>query len=185
MDDDEWMRLHHSIIASTRSLDRPWRLRTVAAMPAPLIRPAVPADAPACINLRGRTRQNAISAAQLATWGITAASWAEGIRSGATPGHVASQGDALAGYCFGDRGSGEVLVLALLPTFEGRGLGRELLAHVVQQLAGAGHTRLFLGCSTDPASRSHGFYRRLGWTSTGQLDGHGDEILELHLPAPG
>jgi GNAT superfamily N-acetyltransferase len=149
-----------------------------------LVRPALPADAPACITLRGRTRQNAISAERLAAMGITATSWAEGIRSGATPGWVAWQGDAMAGYCFGERDSGEVLVLALLPAFEGLGLGRDLLARVVQQLAGAGHSRLFLGCSTDPASRSHGFYRHLGWTSTGQLDGHGDEILELRL-APG
>lgn len=144
-------------------------------------RPARPEDAPACIALRGRTRQNAISATQLAAMGITADSWAEGIGSGATPGHLAFEGDTLAGYCFGDRDSGEVLVLALLPAFEGGGLGRDLLACVVQQLAGLGHRRLFLGCSTDPASRSHGFYRHLGWQPTGRLDGHGDEILELDL----
>jgi GNAT superfamily N-acetyltransferase len=147
-------------------------------------RPAVPDDAPACIDLRGRTRQNAVPAARLAAYGITAASWAEGIRSGATPGHVCLQGDTLAGYCFGDRTTGEVLVLALLPAFEGQGLGRDLLGRVVAQLAGLGWRRLFLGCSTDPQSRSHGFYRHLGWQPTGQLDGHGDEILALHLPAP-
>lgn len=146
-------------------------------------RPAVPADAPACIALRGQTRQNAISTAELAAMGITVDGWAEGIRSGATPGHVALQGDTLAGYCFGDRDSGEVLVLALLPAFEGLGLGRDLLARVVQELTGLGHRRLFLGCSTDPVSRSHGFYRHLGWQPTGRLDGHGDEILALDLAA--
>lgn len=148
-------------------------------------RPAVPADAPACIDLRGRTRQNAVPADRLAAYGITAASWAEGIRSGATPGHVCLQGDQLVGYCFGDRDTGEVLVLALLPDAEGCGLGRDLLGRVVAQLAGLGWRRLFLGCSTDPASRSYGFYRHLGWQPTGQFDGHGDEILELQLPAPG
>lgn len=148
-------------------------------------RPAVPDDAPACITLRGHTRQNAVPADRLAAYGITAASWAEGIRSGDTPGHVCLQGDLLAGYCFGDRATGEVLVLALLPAFEGQGLGRGLLARVVQQLAGLGWARLYLGCSTDPASRSHGFYRHLGWQPTGQLDGHGDEILALQLPVPG
>ncbi len=151
-------------------------------------RPAVPDDAPACIDLRGRTRQNAVPPDRLAAYGITAASWAAGIRSGDTPGHVVLQGDTLVGYCFGDRHTGEVLVLALLPAFEGQGLGRDLLARVVAQLASLGWTRLHLGCSTDPASRSHGFYRRLGWQPTGVLDGHGDEILELRLapaaPAP-
>lgn len=148
-------------------------------------RPAMPEDAPACIALRGRTRQNAVPADRLAAYGITVASWAEGIRSGATPGHVCLRGDQLIGYCFGDRDTGEVLVLALLPEAEGQGLGRDLLGRVVAQLAGLGWRRLFLGCSTDPDSRSHGFYRHLGWRSTGQLDGHGDEILELLLPAPG
>jgi GNAT superfamily N-acetyltransferase len=148
-------------------------------------RPAVPEDAPACIALRGRTRQNAVPEDRLAAYGITAASWAEGIRSGATPGHVCLHGDRLIGYCFGDRDTGEVVVLALLPEAEGQGLGRDLLGRVVAQLAGLGWRRLFLGCSTDPDSRSHGFYRHLGWQSTGRLDAHGDEILELRLPAPG
>jgi len=150
----------------------------------PTHRSAVPDDAPACIDLRGRTRQNPVPADRLAAHGITAASWAEGIRSGATPGHVCLRGDVLVGYCFGDRDTGEVVVLALLPEVEGLGLGRDLLGRVVAQLAGLGWRRLFLGCSTDPASRSHGFYRHLGWQPTGRLDLHGDEILELHLPAP-
>lgn len=148
----------------------------------PTHRPALPEDAAACIDLRGRTRQNAVPADRLAAQGITAASWAAGIRSGATPGQVCLQGDRLLGCCFGERTSGEVLVLALLPEAEGRGLGRALLGRVVAQLAALGWRRLFLGCSTDPASRSHGFYRHLGWQPTGQLDGRGDEILELRLP---
>ena len=42
-----------------------------------------------------------------------------------------------------------------------------------------GHIRLFLDCSPDPKDRSYGFYRHLGWQSTGALDTHGDEILEF------
>lgn len=34
-------------------------------------RPATPGDIPACVVLRGRTRQNAISAERLAAMGIT------------------------------------------------------------------------------------------------------------------
>ena len=154
--------------------------------PMPLrCRPAVPEDAPACVALSGRTRENAVSVQRLQALGITAQSWADDIRSGALPGQVALDANgALAGYCFGARDSGEIVVLALLPAFEGLGLGRQLLARMVQQLANLGWQRLFLGCSTDPASRSHGFYRHLGWRSTGQLDANGDEILELHLPLP-
>jgi GNAT superfamily N-acetyltransferase len=75
-------------------------------------------------------------------------------------------------------------VLALLPAHEGQGVGRQLLARVVDRLLAAGHGRLFLGCSADPASRSHGFYRHLGWRSTGSVDAHGDEVLEYAAGAP-
>lgn len=43
------------------------------------VRDARPEDAAACIDLRGRTRENAFSAAQLAELGITEDSWAAGI----------------------------------------------------------------------------------------------------------
>jgi GNAT superfamily N-acetyltransferase len=145
-------------------------------------RRAVPQDAAACVLLRGQTRENAVSRERLATYGITVESWADDIRSGRLVGHLVSSGRTLWGYGFGDRESGEVVVLALLPAAEGLGVGRELLARVVQDLADAGHRRLFLGCSADPSVRSHGFYRHLGWLATGQIDVHGDDILELHLP---
>ncbi|MBN5141516.1 GNAT family N-acetyltransferase [Stenotrophomonas maltophilia] len=141
------------------------------------VRDAHPDDAAACIDLRGRTRENAFSAAQLAELGITPESWAAGIAQGDSIGRVAWEGQRMAGYCFAD--SGEVLVLALLPDYEGRGIGRQLLQEVVSLTRDAGHQRLFLACSADPRSRSHGFYRRLGWRPTGEIDEAGDEILEL------
>lgn len=147
------------------------------------IRPAVPSDVAACIDLRGRTRENAISAARLAELGITEASWSGQVRDGTLPGFVATAGDQLAGYCFGDAGTGEIVVLALLPEHEGQGLGRALLARTAEHLRGLGHRRLFLGCSDNPAHRSHGFYRRLGWRPTGERDGHGDEVLFLLMPS--
>ncbi len=146
-------------------------------------RPALPGDAAACVALRGLTRENAISEERLRSLGITVQSWGEDIRSGALPGFVAvDEGDRMLGYCFGDRASGEVVVLALLPEAEGRGIGRRLLGQVVESLRASGPRRLFLGCSSDPACRAHGFYRHLGWRSTGQADRLGDEVLELLPP---
>jgi GNAT superfamily N-acetyltransferase len=129
--------------------------------------------------MRGQTRQNAVSEQRLAELGITALSWAADIASGVLPGFVCRADGVTVAYCFGAADSGEVVVLAVLPAFEGQGLGRELLARVVALLRSLGHSRLFLGCSADPASRSHGFYRHLGWRSTGQRDKLGDEELEL------
>ena len=145
-------------------------------------RKATPQDAPECVRLRGLTRENAISTQRLAALGITAESWADDIRAGALPGYVCLAGTQMAGYCFGASATGEVIVLALQPAFEKRGLGRELLRLVAAHLRGLGHARLFLGCSPDAAARSHGFYRHLGWQSTGAVDRHGDEVLELLGP---
>ncbi|KOQ71134.1 GNAT family N-acetyltransferase [Stenotrophomonas maltophilia] len=142
-------------------------------------RDAHPDDAAACIDLRGRTRENAFSAAQLAELGITTQSWAEGICNGDFIGRIACDGERMVGYGFADRESGEVLVLALLPEYENLGIGRRLLQDVVSLARDAGHHRLFLACSADPRSRSHGFYRHLGWCPTGEIDETGDEILEL------
>jgi len=145
------------------------------------LRPACPTDIAACIDLRGRTRENAVSAERLASLGITEASWSAQVEAGTLPGFVAVAGTTLAGYCFGDAGSGEIVVLALLPEHEGQGLGRQLLDTTTAHLVALGHRRLFLGCSANPAHRSHGFYRHLGWTPTGERDGLGDEVLEWRI----
>lgn len=147
----------------------------------PTYRSARPEDADACLALRGKTRQNALSEAALRSIGVTATSWRNNIASGALPGHICTADGEIVGYCFGARDSGEIVVLALLPDFENRGIGRELLDRTSKELAKLGHTRLFLGCSPDPASRSYGFYRHLGWRSTGTFDQYGDEILEIFV----
>jgi len=142
-------------------------------------RPAVPEDVTECLVVRGRTRQNPASEELLRSIGITSESWAENIRSGALPGHVCIVDGKIVGFCFGMRETGEIQVVAILPDFEDHGIGRELLDRTSKELAKLGHTRLFLGCSPDPVSRSYGFYRHLGWRSTGTFDQYGDEILEI------
>ncbi|MCU4652210.1 GNAT family N-acetyltransferase [Roseibacterium sp. SDUM158016] len=145
------------------------------------MRPARPDDAAACLALRGLTRENAISRADLAARGITEESWRADIGSGRLPGYVCCDAGGIVGYCFGDRETGEVVVLALLPGHEGKGLGKALLSRVAEHLHGLGFRRLFLEASADPVSRSHGFYRHLGWQPTGEAAGHGDEVLALFL----
>jgi GNAT superfamily N-acetyltransferase len=144
-------------------------------------RPALPEDAAECVVVRGRTRQNAASEEWLRSIGITSKSWEENIRSGALPGDVCVVDGEIVGFCFGVRETGEIQVLAVLPDFENCGVGRELLDRTSKELAKLGHVRLFLGCSPDPASRSYGFYRHLGWRSTGTFDKYGDEILEIFV----
>ena len=141
-------------------------------------RRAVAEDIPACIELRGKTRENAVSVERLKSLGVTHESWSRGVADGVLPGHVCLDDGSLVGYCFGDSTTGEVVVLALLPDWEGRGIGKYLLSMIVRDFSRLGFQRLFLGCSSDPNVRSHGFYRYLGWRSTGVLDAHNDEVLE-------
>ncbi|WP_176506173.1 MULTISPECIES: GNAT family N-acetyltransferase [Pseudomonas] len=144
-------------------------------------RPANPDDASLCIKIRGLTRENSFSSEELHALGITAESWSAGIRDGDCPGFVACDDGRMIGYCFGDRNTGEIVVLALLPSYEARGIGKTLLAMMVDQLKNQGFNRLFLACSSDPNVRSYGFYRNLGWSPTGERDEFGDDILEIKL----
>jgi len=57
-------------------------------------------------------------------------------------------------------------------------VGKTVLGMTAAGLRKRGFTRLFLGCAADPAVRSYGFYRHLGWRSTGTFDAAGDEVLE-------
>ncbi|MDM0022338.1 GNAT family N-acetyltransferase [Variovorax saccharolyticus] len=144
-------------------------------------RNAVPEDTPACFDLRGMTRENAFSPEQLGAIGVTPESWEADIRTGLLFGFVGLFDQKVIGYCFGVRDTGEVGVLALLPEYEGLGIGKALLGLVVDEFRRTGVTRLFLGCSTDPRVRSHGFYRHLGWIPTGAFDALNDEVLEYLL----
>ena len=146
-------------------------------------RHAVPEDIAACIELRGKTRENAVSAARLQTFGITLESWSSDVASGRLSGYVAMVQGQIVGYCFGDKTSGEIVVLALLPDWEGKGIGKQLLDRVVKDFVALGFRRLFLGCSSNPKVRSYGFYRHLGWRSTGTFDAHQDEVLEFAVHA--
>lgn len=144
-----------------------------------IYRPARGEDVAACIDIRGKTRENAFSVEDLAAAGVTLASWTAAVKDGSLPGYVATVDGKVAGYCFGDTETSEIVVLALLPEYEGHGVGKTLLNLVVRDLEALGFQRLFLGCASDPAVRSYGFYRHLGWKSTGAFDDRNDEILEF------
>jgi GNAT superfamily N-acetyltransferase len=130
-------------------------------------------------SVRARTRQNPASKEWLATRGITPASMAASMASGKVKGWVCFHESVLVGFCNGDGTSGEVLVLAVLPEYEGKGIGKRLLLRVVEWLRSTGFEQPWLAASPDPNIRGHGFYRALGWEPTGRCLENGDEILQL------
>ena len=130
-------------------------------------------------GVRAATRQNAMSKERLAELGITPASIGAALAAGTTKGWVGVCESRIVGFCMGDRVNGEVLVLAVLPDFEGRGIGATLLSTVVEWLRSFDPPRVWLTASPDPETRAYGFYRAAGWQPIGKINERGDEVLVL------
>jgi len=141
-------------------------------------------DIPSLYHVRAATRQNAVTREQLIEWGITPESIAFGFESKEFQGLVCESAGRIVGFCTGNSKTGEIIVLAVLPDYENRRIGITLLKGVVEALRKWNPPSLWLACSPNPESRSHGFYRANGWRETGQKTGIGDEILVL-LRQPG
>ena len=135
-------------------------------------------DIQECITIRGSTRDNAISAARLAELGVTHLSWSQNVADEKLSGVVCLELERIVGHCFADPSTGEIVVLAVLPDWEGKGVGKRLLEITVRNLWARGHRRLFLAASPKTQYRSHGFYRHLGWKPSGRTHANQDEELE-------
>ena len=145
------------------------------------LRPATPADLPICTEIRGKTRDNPISKEVLAQYGVTTESWTPLLLEQTIMGSVIEQNQQVVAFAFADTRSAEILVVAILPDVENQGLGKMLLNHLVEKLKMLGHNRIWLAAAPDPSMRAYGFYRHLGWISTGKYDQQGDEILEMYV----
>ncbi|KAF0815029.1 hypothetical protein IGB42_00106 [Andreprevotia sp. IGB-42] len=144
------------------------------------IRETRAADFPALFDLRARTRENAMSVAELAARGVTPESAAEALATGQIRGWLYEVDGKIVGFASGDRSSGEMLVLAVLPEFEALGIGRALLTRVTQWLQECGHQHIWLTANPDSAVRAYGFYRHCGWVASGEMAG--DEEIMVYRP---
>lgn len=143
------------------------------------IRIATNADIEATLDVRGATRENAISRERLAERGITPASLAVEF---AQPDHrcwVAESDGRVVGFCIAESKHGEVIALAVRDGCEGRGFGRGLLGAAVAWLREQGVARPFLYTSPRSDWRAFHVYRDHGWRATGHALPNGDERLEL------
>lgn len=149
------------------------------------IREARQGDIAAIFGIRTSVRENHLSREALADLGITEATVAEMIESGPcawvaveTGMAGATDGRACAGEVSGfsmiDAAEGTLFALFVLPSHEGRGLGRTLLRQAEEQLF-TRHDRITL--ETGATTRAAEFYRRNGWGAEQDL-GRGDIRLE-------
>jgi len=132
-----------------------------------------------CIAIRGMTRDNPISREHLRLNGVTKEAWEPLLLNGNIIGNVAESGNEVIAFCFAEMATGEILVLAVLPEYEGNGVAKNLLTKVVEKLFHSGLNTLWLAASSNPDVRAHGFYRHQGWRFSGKTDQIGDEVLEL------
>lgn len=135
-------------------------------------------DLPAALDVRLSTVENAVTPEVLERdYGVTPASVAEAMRSH-VKGWLCEEAGAVVGFAMGDGATGEVLVVAVRPEREGRGIGGALLARVEAWLFAQGHETLWLLANPDPGVRASGFYRKRGWRATGTMRGD-DEVMAL------
>jgi GNAT superfamily N-acetyltransferase len=98
----------------------------------------------------------------------------------ATKGWLCDDSDRVVAFSMADRGTGEFLVIAVLPEYEGKGVGGRLMSLAEEWLAASGCKRAWLTTDLDTTLRAYGFYRKRGWTDW-KIEG-GLRWMELSLP---
>ena len=121
------------------------------------------ADVPALFHVRPRTRENAMTLEELPRFGINPQSVTESLRK-STNGWLCEDAGQVVAFSMADRMTGEFLVIAVLPEYEGKGIGGRLMALTKEWLAASGCRRSWLTTDLDTSLRAYGFYRRQGWT---------------------
>jgi GNAT superfamily N-acetyltransferase len=120
-------------------------------------------DVPELFVVRPKTRENAMTVEELARLGIDPRSVTESLAD-STKGWLCEDGGQVVGFAMADRATAEFLVIAVLPEYEGRGVGGRLMELVSRWLLACGCTRAWLTTDLDTSLRAYGFYRRYGWT---------------------
>lgn len=136
------------------------------------IRPARATDIKATHALRGRVSENRLSDPRR----VTEESYPPYLARDAA--WVAETESGLAGFAILDIAEASVWALFVAPDAEGKGIGRALLARLVEAAAGQGLERLSL--STAPGTRAERFYTEAGWIKTGRT-GTGELSFEKIL----
>ncbi|MAX23709.1 MAG: GNAT family N-acetyltransferase [Phycisphaeraceae bacterium] len=127
-------------------------------------------DIPALFIVRVATRENALSMETLNQLGITLDSVAT-MMDTTHQGWLCEMDNKVVGFAMGNRKTGEMWVLAVLPEYENRGMGKALILAVENWLFSEGLEELWLTTDIDTTLRAYGFYRHLGWQDSEIRDG--------------
>jgi len=128
-------------------------------------------------EVRLSTDENQVTSEYLAEIGITPRSIAEGL-AGPLKGWLCEASGKVVGFSLGNRETGEMMVVAVLPEYEKKGIGKKLMELIQNWFWSCGHDEIWLLATPDPKLRASGFYKTLGWKEAGASDA-GDQILKL------
>ena len=145
-----------------------------------LIRVATLDDIDTLFAIRTSVVQNHLSREQMSDLGITPQLLADSIRQAPCVWLAEVDGQPAA-FSMVDLAGGEVFAMFVLPTYEGLGLGRRLMA-VAEAALFERHETLFLITDGRDEIRANGFYQRLGWAKVDQVDG--DDVRYQKSRAP-
>ncbi|WP_417329500.1 GNAT family N-acetyltransferase [Halomonas cupida] len=137
------------------------------------IRLARPSDVGGIFRVRTSVSENVLTMSEMAEMGITEASVTEMIQS-APCAWVACEDTRIVGFSMIDSDEGSLFAAFVLPSYEGKGIGKRLVQAAEEALFSK-HALAWL--ETAEASRAAGFYRHLGWSNEQDI-GEGDIRLE-------
>jgi len=133
-------------------------------------------DITRCIWIRTSVRENRFSLEALAKAGITEESVTKML--GTThQGWVCEVDGQLVGFSMGNKSTGEFWVVAVLPEYEGQGIGRRLTELTQDWLWASGCREIWLWTSVDTSTRAFALYKKLGWMDYGIQNGR--RIMKL------
>ncbi|RAZ84960.1 GNAT family N-acetyltransferase [Cereibacter johrii] len=140
-----------------------------------LIRAAETVDVAGIFRVRLSVKENALSAAELESMGITEDSITAMIKNGPCA-WVAVEDSEVIGFSMINSEEGSLFAAFVLPSHEGQGVGRRIVEAAERELF-TRHTVCWL--ETGRTTRAAQFYRRLGWSNEQDI-GDGDIRMEKH-----
>ena len=133
------------------------------------IRVALPSDLPEMTRIRTSVRENHSSVEEMAARGITPVRIIEMMATNSRT-WLALVDGVPAGFSMSIAPKATVFAVFIHPDYEGRGIGKLLLAEAESWLFEQGCDEIWLDTGQEPEIRAHGFYLTQGWALKGPGD---------------
>lgn len=129
-------------------------------------------DIDTIFDIRTSVVENHQSREEIAELGITPESVVKMLETDCCA-WVAEIDNQLVGFSIADATEKTIFGIFVLPSFEGRGVGRALMQAAESWLWSKGIEEIWLVTGNDPSLRAYGFYLHLGWIPVGvETDGN-------------